>query len=115
MIIFVLFAAVSVFWSMAVMDPFGKILTYVQLLMFSWLIWEFAPDSFRQKLLMHAYIWGSGLAVMLQFLGMRGYVKMPGTEERYAAGGMNPNEFGILLLTSIPLAIYWHLTSSQTS
>jgi O-antigen ligase len=114
MIMFVGFAALSIFWSQETMSPVGKIVTFAQLLAFSWLIWEFAPDLFRQKLLLHAYVWGAGLGILIQFLGMRGYVAMLHEEERYAAGIMNANQFGFLLLIAIPFAVYCILDSKTT-
>jgi O-antigen ligase len=106
MIAFVGFAAASIFWSQAVADPVGKIMTLAQLLAFSWLVWEFAPDLSQQKLLMQAYVWGSVLAVVIQLLGMRGYVEIAHEAGRFAAGTMNQNEFGFLLLIAIPMAVY---------
>ena len=114
MIMFVGFSALSVFWSQETLSPVGKIITYAQCLAFSWLIWEFTPDAVRLKLLMHAYIWGAGLAVAIQYLGMRGYVAMLHEEERYAAGTMNANQFGLLLLIAIPMAIYCILDPKTT-
>jgi O-antigen ligase len=107
MVIFVGFASLSIFWSQATFSPMSKIVTTVELLAFAWLIWEFTPDVVRLKLLMHSYVWGAGLAIVVQILGMRGYVAMLHEEERYGAGQMNVNELGIVLLMAIPMAVYF--------
>jgi O-antigen ligase len=104
--LFVAFAILSMVWTNNGEMTLTRIMTLGQLLVFSWMIWEFVPDAFRQQLLLHAYVWGGGMAIVLQILGFRAYSGSLKAEMRFAAGTMNVNEFAAIVLMSIPMAVY---------
>jgi O-antigen ligase len=108
---FVVLSALSLFWSQDVNATIGLAWTYAQLLVLAWLIWEFTPDAFRQKLLMHAYIWGCGVSILMQMLGYQTTTQqVQGVGEgvsRVSAAGMNANNLAVILVFSLPMAVYF--------
>jgi O-antigen ligase len=108
MILFVTFAVFSLVWTQNDEATIARIMTYGQLLSFVWLIWEFAPDPFRQKLLMQAYIFGGSVGILTQFFGHSiSSVEASSIEaQRLAGGNLDLNEFAIDLLMSMPMAVY---------
>jgi O-antigen ligase len=108
MILFVSFAVLSLTWTQDVELTLEYLMTYCQLLAFAWLIWEFAPDPFRQRLLIQAYILGGFVGIMTQFLGhFRSSSEATAlAAQRLTGGALNLNEFAIDLLMSIPIAVY---------
>jgi O-antigen ligase len=108
MTLFVAFAVLSLAWSQDGEATLGKITTYCQLLAFAWLVWEFAPDPFRQKLLMQAYVAGGLVGIFTQFFGHYRHSVEAKTYEaqRLTGGALDLNEFAIDLLMSIPMAVY---------
>jgi len=106
MILFMSFAVLSLVWVENSDTALGKLTTYCQLLVFVWLIWEFAPDSFRQRLLMQAYIWGGCVGILTQILGRQDYSGPAREAVRLTGGNLNLNEYAIDMLMSIPMAVY---------
>jgi O-antigen ligase len=108
MILFVSFAVLSLAWTQDGESTLEKVPTYCQLLAFAWLIWEFAPDPFRQRLLMQAYILGGFVGILTQYLGHFGLSSEATAYEaqRLTGGALDLNEFAIDLLMSIPMAVY---------
>jgi len=85
-------------------------LTYVQLLLMCWMIWELAPDVRRQRGLLMAYVLGayvSGLATILAYVTGHG---TSATLRRFAAEGFDANALGTILALAIPMAWYLGLT-----
>jgi O-antigen ligase len=68
-----------------------------------WLIWDLCRGPARQVQLISAYVCGSvaasGFALWRYFHNIQTYYL------RYAAGGFDPNDFGLLLAIAIPLAL----------
>ena len=69
-----------------------------------WLIWDACRTPLRQTRLMQFYVWGAVAASASTFLryfqGRQTYYL------RYTAPGFDPNDFGLILALSIPLALY---------
>lgn len=69
-----------------------------------WLIWETCRTPGRQTGLMQAYVAGAGVASVLTMIryaeGQQTYYR------RYAAAGFDPNDLGLTVALSIPLALY---------
>src|SRR5438445_6554445 len=111
--LFVLWAGASSFWSI---DPEGTrtvFLTYVQLLVLAWLIWEMAWSPDRQRALFGAYVLGAGVAAVLVISNyLLGVAFRPDVvTDRFAALNQNPNELGMTLALGIPMA--WYVSLSQ--
>lgn len=83
-----------------------KFLTYVQLLLVLWMIWELAPSKQRQLGLLTAYVFGAYIAALDTLLLFR---KAAGGF-RFAAGGADPNTNAMVLALGLPMAWYLGMT-----
>ena len=98
------------FWSLDPGETVARAVTFVQLLGMLWLIWQLCRGPSRQAQLMQAYVWGSLVGALSAFL------RYAGNEQtyyrRYAAQGFEPNDFGIVMALSIPMAAWLAVRSS---
>lgn len=112
-VLFVLWAGVSAFWSIDPEATHLRFLTYVQLAVLTWLIWEIAWSPERQRWLLQAYVVGvsvaaavtvqrslAGIAVVREF-----------NQTRFSALSYNVNELGMTLALGLPMA--WYLSLAQ--
>ncbi|MBE0660817.1 MAG: O-antigen ligase family protein [Bryobacteraceae bacterium] len=101
---FVVWAALTWIWSIDRHATVARVTTLVELLAMTVLIWDCCRDKSRQRQLMQAYVLGavaaSASAYFRYFNDMQTYWR------RYAAAGFDPNDFGLILAISIPLALY---------
>ncbi len=109
-VLFVLWSGVSAFWSMDPEATGVRLLTYLQLLVLVWLIWEIAWSPERQRALLQAYVLGvsvsAGVTIHTYLLGVPA---IEGT--RFTAFSFNVNELGMTLALGLPMA--WYLSLSQ--
>lgn len=102
--LFVAWCAASWGWSLDRTATFTKTITLVQVWALLWLLWEFARNAKRQGQLMAAYLAG---AVVGASIGIIRYeMHLQTYYRRYAATGFDPNDFGLLLAISLPMALY---------
>lgn len=101
--LFIAWSAASIFWSVDVSNTYRTILTFLQLALLLWLIWELAPDTARQRALLQAYVVGAYLSA-LYTIGL--YLSSTTALNRYAASGYNPNDLGFTLALALPMAWY---------
>jgi O-antigen ligase len=101
---FVLWAALSRLWSIAPGETSARALTFAQLVAMLWMIWESCRTAGRQAALIRAYVAGASVASVLTLAryaqGLQTYYR------RYAAPGFDPNDLGLTVALSIPLALY---------
>ncbi len=106
---FVLWSALTWFWSVDPDATLARAATFAELLAMLWLFWDLARGGDRHRQLMQAYVWGAVAASATAFArfaqGTQTYYR------RYAAPGFDPNDFGLILTLSIPLALYLALRS----
>ncbi len=110
-VLFVLWAGVSVFWSIDAEATRVRFLTYLQLVVLAWLIWEIAWSPKQQRALLQAYVLGTSVlavATMYNYLSGAALLDHP---ERFAALNQNPNELGLTLVLGLPMA--WYVSLSQ--
>ena len=62
--LFVLWAGASVFWSIDPEASESRFLTYLQLGVLVWLIWEIAPSSRQGRALLQAYVLGASVSAV---------------------------------------------------
>jgi O-antigen ligase len=106
---FVWWAGMSLFWSVDPEETWEKLLTYAQLAVFTWLIWELARTETRQLGLLQAYVCGayvSAFDTVAKFLD--GSLSQAA---RFAATGFNPNDLGFTLVLALPMAWYLALAA----
>lgn len=82
-----------------------KFLTFIQLFVMLWMIWELAVSRSRQIGLMTAYVLGAYLAAFDTILLWRRQGELM---RRFAAGGVDNNDLAMLLALGIPIA--WYLS-----
>jgi O-antigen ligase len=112
----VVWAGMSLAWSLDPDSTISRIVTYLQLLVMVWMIWVFATTAQRVRSLLLAYVLGScapALSTVRDFFGGRNltveYAEMGYTvwdTARYAAAGINANDLGLLLALGVPMALY---------
>jgi O-antigen ligase len=103
-LVFMAWSSLTWFWSIAPALTAARVLTWAQLLIMLWLIWEFGDDRKHQVSLIKAYVVGSAGAAgwtILNFLHGWPLVE----RSRYAATGSDPNELGLALVLSIPMVV----------
>jgi len=109
--LFVLWAITSFFWSLAPDETFGRIWTYLQLLVMVWLIWQLSRNKLQQKSLLQAFVIGAYVSLAGTFVN-----HLLGEEVnplRYAASGWDPNDLGMVLALGIPISWYLSLTTER--
>jgi O-antigen ligase len=104
MAIFVMLAGASYLWSLYPEGTVTQTITYIQLLMMVWLIWELASRSREQMRLMQAYVFGtfvSGIDTVYLFL-----THQESVYQRYAGARLDANDLGLMMALSIPVSYY---------
>jgi O-antigen ligase len=99
---FVMFAALSSWWSLEPEETVIEALTYLQLLALVWLIWEIAPRASDQTRLVQSYVLGtfvSGISTVSQFL-----THQESAYQRYAGARLDANDLGLMVALSIPMS-----------
>jgi hypothetical protein len=102
--LWVLWSALTYLWSLDRHATLVRAITLAELLAMVWLIWDACRTPIRQTRLMQFYVWGavaaSASAFLRYFQGRQTYYR------RYTAPGFDPNDFGLILALSIPIALY---------
>jgi O-antigen ligase len=102
--LFICWSAASIYWSVDPETTYQSTLTFLQLALLLWLIWELAPTVAQQHALLQAYVLGAYLSAGYTiFL----YLTSATALRRYAAIGYNANDLGFTLALALPMA--WHL------
>jgi O-antigen ligase len=107
--VWVLWSAATWFWSLDRYVTSVRAVTRVELLAMLWLIWELCRGAARQSQLIEAYVAGAVAASVMTFARYALHIQT--YWRRYAAAGFDPNDFGLVLALSIPMALYLALES----
>lgn len=110
-IVFVVWAALSSFWTVDSNATRIRVITYAQLVVFGWLVWEFAPLRERQLKLLQAYVLGAYVAVISTLMNYFAGVSLEANAARFAGLDYNPNDLGFTVALGLPMA--WYLSISQ--
>jgi len=98
----------SYLWSRSLDATIVKARSSVQLLLMTWLIWEFAPTRKRLQALLAAYVLGSyvsAVSVLYAFVTNSGS-NLGIVEGRYTAAGFDENELGVTLALAVVMSGY---------
>ena len=105
----------SSLWSVDPDTTVARVLVYLRLVGFAWLIWEFVRTRPQQIRLLHGYI--LGCAVSIVGIGWAAWMGASpiglGEKVRYSGGGMNANELAAILAISVIAAVYLARSSSR--
>jgi O-antigen ligase len=83
-----------------------KFWTYVLLLIVVWMVWELTPTRERVHGLLLAYVMGCYVAALETIILARSQAGL----HRFAAGGVDPNDFAMTLALGLPMAWYLGMT-----
>ncbi len=108
--LFVLWNALSLFWTMAGDRTEQQVKTYVQLALLAWILWDLYTTPKALRMALQAYILGAYVTVGSTILNYLAGQKISAYEERYAGSNVNANDLALILALAIPLA--WHLAVS---
>jgi O-antigen ligase len=106
MVLFVTWVGLTYFWSFDPSRTRIAAVTFLQLLVMVWLIWQFAQTRQQQLLLLRAFVLGtvvSSIAIVVSFL------TGPSSESyygRYTGLGFNPGDLALILALSLPISLY---------
>jgi hypothetical protein len=108
-LLFVLWNALAVVWSIVPNESLQRLITYAQLLGLVFLLWDLydTPEAVDSGL--QAYVAGAYVAV-LATIGQYVWSAEPGQSRYSAPGDVDPNDLGLGLALAMPLA--WHLAST---
>jgi O-antigen ligase len=109
MLAYVVWASLTYFWTVSPEETVEEILSYVQFLAMVWLIWELAPLPRQRVNLMQAYLLGTGISAIGALMHVGAAVGVT----RNSTFNMNPNDIGLRLALSIPMALYLAASEKQ--
>src|SRR5882757_4509339 len=109
MLAFVIWACLTYFWTVSPDDTVEEILSYIQFLAMVWLIWELAPLPRHRVNLMQAYLLGTGVSAVGALL----HIGAAAGVTRNSTFNMNPNDIGLRLALSVPMALYLAASEKQ--
>ena len=110
-LIFVMYSANSYWWSLDPITSMERINSYLQLVLFVWLLWQFVETEMHILNCMQAYMIGAVVGSIGTIVAW-----MSGIQSdylRYSAEGFDPNELSVILAIAIPVA--WYLSLRYSS
>jgi len=104
----VLWMFTSYLWSHSPPATITKATSSAQLLVMTWLIWEFAQTPMKQRSLIAAYIFGSyvSAASVLYAFATHSGSNLGLVEGRFTASGFDENELGVTLALAMAMSGY---------
>ncbi|HET8560840.1 MAG TPA: O-antigen ligase family protein [Marmoricola sp.] len=111
---FVAWNALSVFWSVDVGVSIGRFITFAQLFVLMYLVWDIVRTNRDFQAILQAYVFGSWttLAILLHQVFTAGPV---GYTDRYTVGSFEFDDLGVVFALGVPLAVYLASTPARTT
>jgi len=110
--LFVVWNAVSIFWSADVSRSMNRVVTWIQLLAMVLILWDLYTTRAALLAGLQAYVFGAyiavGSAIANYFAGNPVYTNY----QRFSSGETNPDGFGFIIVLGIPIA--WYLAGSMS-
>ena len=113
MVAFAGWSIASLFWTLDRDTTIERAGTYLQLLLFVWVVWELCTSESRIAGVLQSYVLGTSViavGTIANLLTGRAGGQLAGMEglgaDRYTIEGVNPNELGLMLALSIPMTFY---------
>ena len=101
---FVIWGALTALWTVDIDVTVASLKTYFQLLVLTWLIYEFAPTWETQRNLLRAFVlgtWVSAAGTVYSY-----YSASETYWERSVAAGFDPNDLCVIFALSVPMSFY---------
>jgi O-antigen ligase len=105
-LLFVVWNAFSLLWTVDGAATQSRVLTYVQLLGLMLVVWDTVDTNTRLRVTLTSYLAGSFVTVTALLVG---YVVKGAASERngrVTLGTFHPNDVGMILAVSVPVAVY---------
>lgn len=106
---YLLWAVLSLFWALEPGVTRGRLITYTQLFVMAWLVYESSRSRARQAKLMQAFVLGAYVNVGI---AVNTFFTTGGAEFRNVGADFNPNVFAMVLALAVPMA--WHLSKLRS-
>jgi O-antigen ligase len=107
LILFTLWSAFTLGWSVEPGGTLERVTTYVQLLLLVWLVWQNSRERIHVERLMQAFLFGCLWAAADTIRAYRAAQQV--YYQRYAGAGLDPNDLALMLALSLPVAFYLSL------
>ncbi len=111
--IFVLWNAISVYWSGNPTRTLSHVVTWVQLLALVFIWWDVFTERSALLAGLQAYVLGAYVALGSALVNYSANSAYYTNYERFSPGETNPDGFGFFLVLGMPVA--WYLASSESS
>jgi O-antigen ligase len=108
---FLLWAGTTILWSIDPAATGRRVLTYVQQVVWVWLIWQLAWSARHRRALLGAYVLGASLAALSTVRNYVTGVSLDVQAARFAGLNANPNDLGLTLVLGLPMA--WYLILAE--
>ena len=102
---FVIWNLLSVTWSISGDRTFDQALTYAQVFLFVYILWDLLSTKARVRASLQAYVLGASVSSV----GLIANVAINGAEQyqrRFTVGDFEINDLGLILVIAIPIAWY---------
>ncbi|MGP3560191.1 O-antigen ligase family protein [Geobacillus sp. BK01] len=107
--VFIVWGTLTYFWSFDKILSAQRILTNVQLLIMIWILREFLSNGKARLMILQSYVLGAMVSVASV---ISSYVQNKSVYgNRFVAQGFDPNDLGLILALSLPIA--WYLSLKQ--
>lgn len=111
MLLFVVWNVASAFWSLGLPETIERIVTYLQLFILVWILWDLYATPQALKAGLQAYVLGAYVSIgsiVASYLADQ--ASGSPSLSRYTGAGLNANTLAMILALGIPVA--WHLALS---
>ncbi|NLE74961.1 MAG: O-antigen ligase family protein [Actinobacteria bacterium] len=113
--LYVYWCFVSMLWTSDAAATQGQVISYVSLLLFVWMMWEFVDSRQYFMWVLRSFFLGACLATVLMFQAYLTTRTVALVEDgRYAVAGMDPNELAAILGAAIIIATYLATNTSSS-
>lgn len=110
--LFTLWSFISLLWTINAQHTQTAVMTYVSLVLFTWMICEFVDTKAKLLTLLRSYLAGCCMAVvMLLQAYVVGRQTLVDDTMRYTGGGLNPNSYALIISIGVVIAAYMGATS----
>jgi O-antigen ligase len=116
MLAFVAWAGLTVFWTIDSPMTVQRVMTYSQLLLAVWMMWELAITEARVQSLLRAYLFGASVMCVSTLVNYSMGIQAADLDaeagitkyhdSRYSMYGVNANDLALVIALSLPIAVY---------
>lgn len=111
--LFILWNALSIYWTIDVDLTLNRLITYVQLVGLVYILWDLYLTPARINAGLQAYVLGAHVAIGNTLYNYMAGIGVGGSNNtRFGAANFDANDFALILALGVPIA--WHLATSKS-